>query len=133
MRMGNTTGTRKPGHHKHRRTAGFTLVELTGSMMILVLLFGCFYTALRGVHEAHDRFASETYAIVLLGNVIERVRGETRRDAAAIDPILRDEYEKSPLGGSSRTHAVCTETASRVVIEVRDTRDVSLARVEVPR
>ena len=126
-------GGQGPGAVKGRRRRGFTLLELIGSMTILVLLFGCFYPALRGVQEAHARFASETYAIIILGNVVERVRGEVRRDPDVLEAILRDEYEKSPLRDDPRTRPVCTAGSDAITVSVLGARGAALARVEVPR
>jgi prepilin-type N-terminal cleavage/methylation domain-containing protein len=116
-----------------RRCSGFTLVELTAAIAILSLLFGCFYSAMHGVEQAHDRFIEETYAVLVLGNVVERARVATPpRDAAGLEAILLDEYERSPLSDAGNVETVCRDLGDNILVSIMR-QDTVVASLEVPR
>lgn len=129
MRVLNTT---RDGDTR-RRCSGFTLVELTAAIAILGLLFGCFYSAIHGVDQAHDRFIEETYAVLVLGNVLERARVATPpRDAAVLEAILLDEYERSPLSDDGNVETACRDLGDNILVSIVR-QDTVVASLEVPR
>jgi hypothetical protein len=83
--------------HGARRRDGFTIVELVGAMAILFLLMGCFYASLNGVRRLERVYWSETRAVVVLNNVLERARVERGAPEQRVADVLREEFSQSEL------------------------------------
>jgi len=84
-------------HNTAPDASGFTIVELVGAMAILFLLTGCFYASLNGVRRLEQVYWNETRAVVVLNNVLERVRVERNVQEQRVAAILREEFAQSGL------------------------------------
>lgn len=83
--------TQSPG----QAASGFTLCELIATMGLLVLLFGCVYSALHQLYRLQTRYRAETGAMLILANTVERLATEPRPSPGDVREVFADECARS--------------------------------------
>ena len=97
---------------------GFTLVELIAALCVLTLLASCFYVSLDGVHRLQAAVETERNAIVVLGNLVERLEHERIKDYPKVKLIFEDEFRKSSLAGKDKVTPYCQAGDGVIIVRL---------------
>ena len=101
--------------------SGFTILELTAATGLLIFVISAFAVALNGTIALERVYESESRALVVLDNTLERVGIQEGCTVALAERILMHEFSESELGSQDGYTAVC-EATDQVLILAIDTR-----------
>lgn len=110
---------------------GFTLLELTVSMGILVIVMSCFSAVLNGVQKIERAYAQENRAIVVLNNMVERLEAQKTWGHSTASRILKEEFNKSELAGHAEFSPKCSVEGEGVRAAILKKNGKTLAKVEL--
>jgi hypothetical protein len=102
--------------------SGFTIMELTAATGLLIFVISAFAVSLNGTLGLERVYQSESRALVVLNNTLERLGIQENCTVALAERILMHELSESPLGAQDECTAVC-EVTDQVLILAIDTRE----------
>ena len=112
---------------------GFTLIELIGGIGVTLLLLGCFYSVVFGLYRLQDRYVTETQAVVVMGNAVERLEAKQPVDAESAGRVFQHEFARSDLSRKPELKALCVPVSGGVRRAIVRTNGVVLAELKVGR
>lgn len=121
----NRTNTR-PGKPDKR---GFTLLELVATLFVLMVGISSLGAVLHHCRQLAARNGAEATALVVIGNVVERLDAEPSRKEDVVAEILRQETARYGAGATGALTSACRATNGCVVAEVKDRSGRTLATV----
>lgn len=117
--------------HTFRRRS-FSLIEAVAGICLVGLVTTAVYSGLHLNATMQDHFLREQHALQVLDNALERIQAHPRAGAAAIEMIVKDEFDRSAVrrGGVAPPDVTVEAQACHVVI--RDRHAHQLAAIRTP-
>ena len=85
----------------------FMMLELTASVVILVILTTSFFLVVNNMNKATTKIVTESRAILVLDNTLERISQISDRNPEKIKRIFNDEFKKSSIGNIKSVTNIC--------------------------
>ncbi|MCK4982119.1 MAG: type II secretion system protein [Victivallaceae bacterium] len=104
----------------------FTMIEIIATLAVLAILFSAFAAAINSVYRANKTFISESKAVLVLDNVIERLKGRKNVSTEEIKRVLLNEFQRSDLGKGKQHLAAGVKRDGNLVISISRVKDKRL-------
>jgi hypothetical protein len=111
--------------------AGYTVIELVGSMVVLIMLFTCFYASLNGLNRMQDVIGMESRAVIIMHNLAVRAQAAGSPSAETVSRILADEFRKSPLGNNAKLAVTCLDGKESILAAIVKSNGKPLAELRI--
>jgi hypothetical protein len=84
-------------------------------MVILAMMFTCFYATLNGMNSMQNVIGMESRAGIVMHNLAARVLAEKAPELATVSQILADEFQKSPLANNGKLTVTCKDEGETIL------------------
>lgn len=110
---------------------GYTLLEMSIALGLLILILGCFYAALRSLRDLEQTYWNETRAIVLLNNVLEQTHTNPPPRQDHINAILHQEFTRSGIPTNTGISAHSETNNHSLTLRIVTRRGTPLASMTI--
>jgi hypothetical protein len=101
----------------------FCMMEVVAMLVVTMVLFTAFASAVGTVYRANETFISESKAVLVLANVIEQLKLQRNTSEKEIEELLSKEFQCSDLGKSGHYRAKTVEQDGNFVISIARLKD----------
>lgn len=122
----------RPENKNQIRNAGFSIIELLVATGLLLFALTSFGMTLSGLRRLEKRYEQEGRALVVLGNVLERLEAG-QADDAGVQRILEAEFKASELAADKSLSAAYRTGGGKKRIEIVRTGDRLVAGIELKK
>ncbi len=122
----------KPEIVQKRRNGGFTLLELTVAMGVMMIATAGFCTASRSLDNFFKQRLVRAEAAAVLDNTLERVTAMPQPVLAAVRTVFDDEFAKSDIREKDGLRRVCEVRNRRLCLAIHGVTGRELARLDFP-
>ncbi len=101
----------------------FSMIEIVVIIAVVAVLFSAFARAVNAVYRANRTFINESKAVLVLDNVIERLKVKKDVSRNEVKKILAEEFQHSDLGKGNLFCTKAVEQEGNFVISVIRLKD----------
>jgi type II secretory pathway pseudopilin PulG len=101
----------------------FSMIEIMAIMAVLIVLFAAFSSTLSSVYQANNTFVSESKALLVLGNTIERLKNRDNISIQELKKVFDDEFRRSDLSKNDLYRGTTIKQGKDFLIRIIRVRD----------
>jgi type II secretory pathway pseudopilin PulG len=99
------------------------MLEILAAMALLGILIAAFGTTINSVNKANRTFVAESRAVIVMENVLERLKSKTKISFQDVIDALDREFKKSGLHKDGHYNCRVREKDKRIIATISRSKD----------